>query len=91
MASKKYKLLLGLITLMSTATFAQELGRLGYSVYDSSVIPAKRMPQQNEFWNSTYNFPAKPRNMWEIGASVGAMTVSGDVPAKFPTLGFGLM
>lgn len=88
MLSKKYKLLLGLITLMTTTTYAQ-MGP-GYSIYDSSVIPAKSMPQQNEFWNNTYNFPAKPRNMWEIGASIGAVTIAGDVDAKFPTLGFGV-
>ncbi len=86
MTSKKYKLLLGLITLLSTGAYAQ-VGGSG-SVYDSSVIPAKRMPQQNEFWNSTYNFPAKPRNMWEVGVAVGNFAVSGDVSAKIPSLGF---
>lgn len=86
MASKKYKLLLGLLMLFTSVSFAQVGG--SYNVYDSSVIPAKSMPQQNEFWNNTYNFPAKPRNMWEIGASIGVPTVSGDVPAKIPTLGF---
>ncbi|MFT3680737.1 MAG: hypothetical protein QM791_10730 [Ferruginibacter sp.] len=86
MTSKKYKLLLGLITLMSTGTYAQQ--GAGYSVFDSSVVSAKNMPQQNEFWNNTYNFPAKPRNMWEIGASVGNIAVSGDVAAKIPALGF---
>jgi len=90
MLSKKFKLLLGLVNLVSTATFAQETTGSGYSIYDSSVVPAKRQPQQNEFLNNTYNFPAKPRSMWEVGASVGAMTVSGDVPARFPTLGFGV-
>ena len=60
MASKKYKLILGLITLMTSTTFAQTGS--GYSIYDSSVIPSKRLPQQNEFLNNTYNFPAKPRN-----------------------------
>lgn len=90
MASKKYKLLLGVITLMTSAAFAQTGSGTGagYSVFDSSVISQKNMPQQNEFWNNTYNFPAKPRNMWEVGVSAGAVTVSGDVPAKFPTLGF---
>jgi hypothetical protein len=53
----------------------------GYSVYDSSVIPTKRMGQQNEFWNNSTSFPAKPRNMWEIGISTGIATVSGDVPS----------
>jgi hypothetical protein len=86
MSSKKYKFLLGLITLMATTTFAQ-MGT-SYSVFDSSVIPSKRLPQQNEFWNNSYNFPSKPRNMWEVGASIGALSISGDVASKFPTLGF---
>ncbi|MBL0357057.1 MAG: hypothetical protein IPP72_09315 [Chitinophagaceae bacterium] len=90
MASKKYKLLLGVITLMTSAAFAQTGSGTGagYSVFDSSVIPSKRLPQQNEFWNNTYNFPSKPRNQVEVGVSVGALTISGDVPAQFPTLGF---
>jgi hypothetical protein len=46
------------------------------------------MPQQTEFWNSTYNFPAKPRNMWEVGISAGNFSVSGDVTSKIPSLGF---
>lgn len=86
MASKKYKLILGLLTLMTTTAFAQMGG--SYSIYDSSVISAKQMPQQNEFWNNTYNFPAKPRNMWEIGASIGSIAISGDIPARIPSLGF---
>ena len=48
------------------------------------------MPQHTEFLNGTYNFPAKPRNQWEVGVKVGAFTVSGDVPAVFPTPGFGV-
>jgi hypothetical protein len=83
MASKKYKLLLMALLLLTSGVFAQT--RSGYSVYDSAVIPAKRMPQQNEFWNNSYNFPAKPRNMWEIGGSLGLFTISGDVPAKVLT------
>ncbi|MFZ4059513.1 MAG: hypothetical protein ACOYKE_15320, partial [Ferruginibacter sp.] len=87
MASKKYKFLLGLLTLVASSTFAQS-GNSGYSVFDSSVVPSKKLPQQNEFWNNTYNFPAKPRNMWEVGASIGALTISSDVSARFPTFGF---
>ena len=70
---------------MSLGSFAQQGGT--YDVYDSSVISQKSMAQQNEFWNNTYSFPAKPRNQWEIGISGGAFTVSGDVRAKFPTIG----
>ncbi len=86
MTSKKCTLILGLLSLITTATFAQQ-GE-GYSIFDSSVISAKSMPQQNEFWNNTYNFPAKPRNMWEVGASIGAIAISGDVSAKIPSIGF---
>ncbi|MEP7254741.1 MAG: hypothetical protein ABI666_03140, partial [Ferruginibacter sp.] len=87
MISKKYKTLLGILFLfLSTGAFAQVGGK--GSVYDSSVISAKKMPQQNEFWNGSYNFPAKPRNMWEIGVSGGMFTVSGDVAARLPTIGF---
>jgi outer membrane protein OmpA-like peptidoglycan-associated protein len=85
MASKKYKLLLA-IMLLSFGAFAQkETNR--YDIYDSSVISSKKMPQQNEFWNNAYSFPAKPRNMWEIGVSVGAFNIMGDVHSKFPTVG----
>jgi hypothetical protein len=86
MVSKKYKFIIAIFLLLSTGTFAQVGGK--GSVYDSSVISAKKMPQQNEFWNGSYNFPAKPRNMWEIGVSAGMFSVSGDVSAKIPTLGF---
>jgi outer membrane protein OmpA-like peptidoglycan-associated protein len=84
MASKKYKLLLaGIFMLLATGAFAQP-----GTIYDSTIIRAKDMPQQNEFWNNAYDFPAKPRNQWEIGLSGGAFNVAGDVPSKFPTLGF---
>jgi hypothetical protein len=83
MTSKKYKLLLTAFMFLALGAFAQ-VGGSG-SVYDSSVIPSKRLPQQNEFFNKAYNFPAKPRNMWEIGVSTGIFTISGDVPATVLT------
>jgi len=86
MASKKYKLfLLGLLTFIGSEVFAQKSTSV-YDVYDSSVVPAKSLPQQNEFWNHNYDFPVKPRNQWEIGASLSDITVSGDVSAKIPVL-----
>lgn len=90
MISKKYTLLAGLIGLFATMGVAQTQVGSSYDVSDSSVVPSKRMPQHTEFLNGTNNFPAKPRNQWEIGIKGGAFTVSGDIPAVFPTLGFGL-
>ncbi len=90
MISKKYTLLASLFCLLATFGFAQTQVGGSYNVSDSSVIPSKRMPQHTEFLNGTYNFPAKPRNQWEIGVKAGAVTISGDVSAIFPTPGFGL-
>jgi outer membrane protein OmpA-like peptidoglycan-associated protein len=85
MASKKYIFLLGILCLIMSSAYSQ-VGIRGYE--DSSMIPGKRMPQHTEFMKGAYNFPAKPRNMWEVGVGIGAFTVSGDVPAKVPTPGF---
>jgi outer membrane protein OmpA-like peptidoglycan-associated protein len=87
MASKKYILFLGVMCLFASASFSQ-VGT-SYDVRDSSLIPAKRQPQHNEFLNNAYPFPAMPRNQWEVGVKVGTVTVLGDVPAIFPTFGFG--
>ena len=88
MASKKYSFLAGVLCLLASYSFAQTTttttGSIGaYDVADSSVVPSRRLPQHTEFMNGTYNYPAKPRNMWEIGVKVGAMQVNGDVDAKF--------
>jgi outer membrane protein OmpA-like peptidoglycan-associated protein len=90
MISKKYTLLAGLFCMLASVGFSQAQVGSSYNVSDSSVVPAKRMPQHTEFLNGTNNFPAKPRNQWEIGIKGGAFTVSGDIPAVFPTIGFGL-
>ena len=88
MASKKNVFLLGILCLFASATFAQV--QTGYDVKDSSLIPASRQPQHNEFLNNSYPFPAKPRNQWEIGVKGGLSTVAGDVRSVFPTGGFGV-
>jgi hypothetical protein len=104
MASKKYLLMAGIITLLSAfESKAQEnLGMYkgaGYDITDSTLIPVKRMPQQTDFTNGQYDFPAMPRNQWEIGISGGMLNVSGDVRSKtifnrakkpMNTLGWGL-
>ena len=87
MASKKYLLLLVVIILATVNSFSQV--KIG-TYYDSSQIPQKRMPQHTEFLNGTYNFPAKPRNQWEIGIKGGLFQISGDIPAKFLSPGFGI-
>jgi len=60
-----------------------------YNIMDSSVIPARRLAQHNEFLNNAYPFPAKPRNEWEIGVKGGYTYGVTDVPNWGPTGGFG--
>jgi hypothetical protein len=86
MASKKYSFLLGLITLMFSATVSAQTPVWS----DSSYYPAGRLPQYNEFMNNLYAYPPKPRNMWEVGLKVGAPTIAGDITSNFPTFGWGV-
>lgn len=89
MVRTKYGKLLGLLCLICSAGLAQE-PTSGYDPTDSSVIPAKRLPQHTEFMANNYAFPAKPRNQWELGIKLGAFSVASDVRTVFPGFGAGL-
>ena len=90
MSSKKYSFLVGLIALVASFGASAQVTPAGsYNWRDSSVIPATRAPQHNEFMNNQYYYPAKPRNQWEIGAKVGTFNIIGDVPSNMFNLGFG--
>jgi OOP family OmpA-OmpF porin len=80
MASKTYGLILGLISLFSSAAFGQ--GDAGYDWRDSSKISTKNLPQHTEFLNNNYPYPAKPRSMWELGFSAGNSMILGDIKSK---------
>jgi hypothetical protein len=105
MASKKYLLMAALSTLFATTGVKAQEGSSGmyrgggYDFSDTSLIPEKRLPQQRDFLNNQYDFPAKPRNQWEVGISGGLLNISGDVRSRsifnravkpMNTLGFGL-
>ncbi|MCB9064574.1 MAG: hypothetical protein H6551_05445 [Chitinophagales bacterium] len=94
MVNKKYLLLAGMCAALATQpAFAQESsgaqwsGRdmtyrgVSYDVLDSNYVPRYRMDQHRKFLNHQYAFPAKPRNMWELGVGGGLYNVSGDVPS----------
>lgn len=88
MASKKFTLLIGLLCLFISCSYAQ-VGSSSYDVRDSSLIPTRRLSQHNEFLNNAYPFPAKPRNEWEIGVKGGLTNGITDVKNWGPTGGFG--
>src|SRR5688572_28724212 len=85
MASKKYSFLAGMLCLLASSGFSQT----GYDVMDSSVVPDKRMPQYTNFKAAVENYPAKPRNMWEIGIKGGMHNLSSDV-SSLVAPGFGV-
>lgn len=94
MVYKKYLLLVGLsLSMAAQPVFAQSdvqtakwSGRdmtyrgQSYDVLDTNYVPGFRMKQHRKFLNHQYAFPARPRNMWEIGAGLGLYNISGDVP-----------
>lgn len=86
MASKKYSLLTGVLCLLASYSFSQ----VTYDVMDSSVVRSRDMEQYTRFKQGIDNYPAKPRNMWELGLKVGSFNISGDVASKFPSPGFGV-
>lgn len=48
-----------------------------------NFVPKGRQDQQDKFMDRKYNFPARPRDRWEIGIDVGSLLVSGDVKTGF--------
>ncbi len=83
MVSKKYALILGLIGLIQTASFAQKSDASDSWVFDSSKVSTKNMPQHSEFMNNQYPYPSKPRSMWELGFGGGMAQIYGDVLQRF--------
>ncbi|HWJ25536.1 MAG TPA: hypothetical protein VNS32_03280, partial [Flavisolibacter sp.] len=81
MASKKYSLLTGVLCLLASYGFSQ----VTYDPMDSSVVRSKDMDQYTKFKQGIDNFPAKPRNQWELGIKTGLFNVSGDVASKLFT------
>ena len=82
MASKKYSLLTGVLCLLASVGFSQ----VTYDVMDSSVVGSKDMDQYTKFKQGIENYPAKPRNQWELGIKTGIFTVSGDVSSQVFTV-----
>ena len=77
MVSKKFKLVLALLGLIQTASFAQSTD--ANWAYDSSKASSKS--QYSQFQNYETPYPSKPKSMWELGFAGGHGIVIGDRPA----------
>ncbi|MBV9986265.1 MAG: OmpA family protein [Chitinophagaceae bacterium] len=61
-----------LCILMATSINAQTVTTdWGWDWADTSKVAPAYMPQQVEFLNNQYPYPAKPRSQWELGLSAG--------------------
>lgn len=93
MASKKYLFLAALFGLlaMSTTSFGQETTSLtgSHDYLDTAYVPASKAAQQQSFLNNQSIYPAKPRNMWELGVHGGYYKIFGDLASQ-PGFGAGL-
>jgi hypothetical protein len=82
-------LLTGLFFFIATAGFAQLGGTHNY--LDTSYISPRNLNQQQDFLNNSNNFPAKPRDMWQLGVFVGLPYVDGDAAMAIKGAGSGIM
>jgi OOP family OmpA-OmpF porin len=74
---------LALSIVMVTAINAQTTSTdWGWDWADTSKVPTASMPQHTEFLNNQFIYPAKPRNMWELGLGIGGAYIFGDVAGK---------
>ncbi|MDR3680133.1 MAG: hypothetical protein P4L41_09220 [Flavipsychrobacter sp.] len=51
-----------------------------YDVLDTAYVPKRSMAQHKKFLNHQYAYPARPRNMWEVGFGIGQPDVIGSIP-----------
>ena len=63
------------------SSFAQLGGTHNY--FDTTYIAPRNLAQQSEFMNNTHSFPAKPRDMWQLGVFLGFPYVDGDAPTSY--------
>jgi len=83
--------------LLSSLPFLVSLNLLAQEPNDKFAAPVitdemTNNPEQNKMWRTGQSiFPAKPKNMWELGIHAGTGFISGDVEAPPPAgYGFGL-
>ncbi|MBS4044560.1 MAG: OmpA family protein [Chitinophagaceae bacterium] len=79
MSNKNYSLLLvSVFTLISSLSIAQ-MSDVTKQWKDSSKVATKNSAQFTEFSKNAYIYPAKPRDMWEIGVGLGIARIGGDI------------
>ena len=79
MSNKNYtKLIVAVFLLISTMSFGQ-MSDVTNQWKDSSKVSEKNKAQFAEFSRNAYIYPARPKDMWEMGIGIGVATLYGDL------------
>lgn len=79
MVVKKYTLLLAFVfSTIGTVLYSQN-SDVSTTWKDSSKVSTKNRAQFGEFARNNYIYPARPKDMWEVGVGIGAVTLGGDL------------
>ncbi len=87
MAIKKYTLLFGVALILLQTGVTAQTSDVTTTWKDSARVASKNRAQFSEFSRNAYIYPAKPKDMWEIGLGAGLSFVSGDLN---PDAGWGV-
>jgi OOP family OmpA-OmpF porin len=79
MATKKYTLLFAVAFLLLQTVVTAQTSDVTTTWKDSSKVSSKNKAQFSEFSRNAYIYPAKPKDMWEIGLGLGTAILSGDL------------
>lgn len=61
-----------------------------HNYLDTSYIAPRNLAQQSDFLNNNTGFPAKPRDMWQLGVFFGLPYLDADCPMAFKGAGSGI-
>jgi OmpA-OmpF porin, OOP family len=94
MASKKYLFLTGLFSLLVVSNVFGQSSTTStsggsYDYLDTAFIPASHQAQERSFLNNQSIYPAKPRDMWELGVNGGYYEILSAIPSQ-PGYGLGV-
>lgn len=79
MVVKKYTLLVAFVfSTIGTVLYSQS-SDVSTTWKDSSKVSAKNRAQFGEFSRNNYIYPARPKDMWELGLGIGVVTLSCDL------------
>ena len=72
-----------LLLVLTVSLIAQERPAPERPSPNENNIPAHRMEQHDKWLNNETSFPAKERNMWQIGINTGSLRIAGDVKSEW--------